>query len=73
MGKVSVVDVPIWKRYEKYQQLRGLNRLAYIFHVLSLMIRFRVLGSGQTDLGSSSVTYGYSYFPSPGDSVDEIS
>jgi len=68
-----VLDIPIWKRYEKYQQLRGLNRLAYIFHVLSLMIRFRVLGSGQTDLGSSSVTYGYSYFPSPGDSVDEIS
>ena len=68
-----VLDIPIWKRYEKYQQLRGLNRLAYIFHVLSLMIRFRVLGSGQTDLGSSSVTYGYSYLPSPSDAVDEIS
>ena len=68
-----VVDVPIWKRYEKYQQLKGLNRLTYIFHVLTLMIRFRVLGSGQTDPGISYVTYGYSYFSSPCDSFDEIS
>ena len=74
-GELSerVLAVPIWKRYKKYQQLRGLNRLTYIFHVLSLMIRFRVLGSGQTDAESSSLTHGYSYFPNPCDSFDEVS
>ena len=68
-----VQAVPIWKRYKKYQQLGGLNRLTYVFHVLSLMIRFRVLGSGQTDVESSSLTYEYSYFPNPNDSTDKIS
>ena len=68
-----VQAVPIWKRYKKYQQLGGLNRLTYIFHVLILMIKFRVLGSGQTDVESSSLMYEYSYFPHPNDSTDEIS
>ena len=71
--KERVEAVPIWKRYKKYQQLGGLNRFRYIFHVLNLMFKFRILGSRQTDVESSSTMYKYSYFPHPNDSIDDIS
>tara|TARA_B100000686_G_C16276502_1_gene706614 strand:- start:138 stop:668 length:531 start_codon:yes stop_codon:yes gene_type:complete len=67
-----VLAVPIWKRY-KNSKGPGFNRITYIFHVLSMMIRFRVWGSGQTDDSSSFLMSEYSYFPTPCDSNDDFS
>lgn len=39
-----VKAIPIWKRYADYEQLKGLNRLTYIVHVLRLMVQFRIQG-----------------------------
>ena len=67
--KERVQAVPIWKRYKKYQQLGGIKRLMYIFHVLSLIVRFKVLGSGQTDVESNALKHEYFYFPNPNDEI----
>jgi glycosyltransferase involved in cell wall biosynthesis len=40
----SVKAISIWKRYKNYEQLKGLNRITYIFHVLRLMLQFRIQG-----------------------------
>ena len=48
-----VKAIPIWKRYKYYEQLKGLNRLTYIYHVMRLMLKFRLRGSGQTGSDSS--------------------
>ena len=61
-----VSAIPIWKRYKNYQQLKGLNRLTYIFHVLGLMVMFRVFGSGQAVVEGDLVTVKYSILPPVG-------
>ena len=61
--KEKIIAVPIWKRYKNYEQLKGLNRLTYIFHVLSLMVIFRVLGSGQSAAEYHPITYEYLTLP----------
>jgi glycosyltransferase involved in cell wall biosynthesis len=38
----QVKAIPIWKRYNGYEQLKGLNRLTYIYHVLRLSLAFRM-------------------------------
>jgi glycosyltransferase involved in cell wall biosynthesis len=40
----DVKAISIWKRYKNYEQLKGLNRITYIFHVLRLMVQFRIQG-----------------------------
>ena len=65
-----VSAIPIWKRYKNYQQLKGLNRLTYIFHVLGLMVMFRVFGSGQAVVESDMVPVKYSILPAVGNLND---
>ena len=47
----DVKAIPIWKRYKNYEQLKGLNRITYIFHVLRLMVQFRVMGFSKNNSG----------------------
>jgi len=70
--KEKNIAVPIWKRYKNYEQLKGLNRLTYIFHVLGLMVKFRVLGSGQSTTEYHSLTYEYSTLPEPITEPDHV-
>ncbi len=64
--------IPIWKRYKNYEQLKGLNRLTYIFHVLGLMVTFRVFGSGQAAAQDRCITYKYSTLPELVISTDHV-
>ena len=66
-----VSAIPIWKRYKNYQQLKGLNRLTYIFHVLGLMAKFRFFGSGQGAVESDLVTVKYSIVSPAGNSTGD--
>ena len=66
-----VSAIPIWKRYKNYQQLKGLNRLTYIFHVLGLMVKFRFFGSGQGTVESDLVTVKYSIVSPAGNSTGD--
>jgi glycosyltransferase involved in cell wall biosynthesis len=70
--KEKIIAVPIWKRYKNYEQLKGLNRLTYIFHVLGLMVKFRVLGSGQSNAEYHSKTYEYSTLPELTIETDQV-
>ena len=70
--KEKIIAVPIWKRYKNYEQLKGLNRLTYIFHVLGLMVKFRVLGSGQSNAEYHSKTYEYSILPELTIETDQV-
>jgi glycosyltransferase involved in cell wall biosynthesis len=38
----KVMPIPIWKRYDDYEPLTGSKRLTYIYHVLRLMVSFRL-------------------------------
>jgi glycosyltransferase involved in cell wall biosynthesis len=67
----KVKAIPIWKRYKNYEQLKGLNRLTYIFHVLRLMVLFRIMGSGQSDDEDGSIPLEYSILAMAGGSTDE--
>jgi hypothetical protein len=59
----KVKAIPIWKRYKNYEQLKGLNRLTYIFHVLRLLLVFRMQKSRQQGAPSSSSENRYSIIP----------
>jgi len=69
----EVLALPIWKRYKEYEQLKGLNRFTYIFHVLRLMIMFRVFGSGQKNAELEPNTNGFSILSRIEDSTENIS
>ena len=68
----KVRAIPIWKRYKNFRELNGLVRITYIFHVLRLMVTFRVLGSGQSAAEDHSVTYEYSTLPELAISIDHV-
>ncbi len=50
---IRVKAIPIWKRYKDYEQLKGLNRLTYIYHVLRLMVQFRLQGATKSQTGTA--------------------
>jgi glycosyltransferase involved in cell wall biosynthesis len=55
--KSKVKALSIWKRYKNYEQLKGLNRITYIFHVLRLMVQFRLQGFSKLVADSTTVHY----------------
>jgi len=50
---IDVKAISIWKRYKNYEQLKGLNRITYIFHVLRLMVQFRIQGFSKKNPGTN--------------------
>ena len=50
---IRVKAIPIWKRYKDYEKLRGVNRLTYIYHVLRLMVQFRLQGATKSQTGTA--------------------
>jgi glycosyltransferase involved in cell wall biosynthesis len=63
---IQVKAIPIWKRYKDYDQLKGLNRLTYIFHVLWLMVQFRLHGINATKTSGDSSVQRFSIIPDGG-------
>ncbi len=59
----NVKAIPIWKRYKDYEQLKGLNRLTYIFHVMRLMVQFRIKGMPKAKNISAPSTQQFSIIP----------
>ena len=68
----KVRAIPIWKRYKNFRELNGLVRITYIFHVLRLMVKFRVFGSGQSVAEDHSITYKYSTLPELAISTEHV-
>ena len=60
----QVKAIPIWKRYKEYEQLKGLNRLTYVLHVLRLSLVFRLQKSRHHAVPGSSPIGQYSTLPS---------
>jgi hypothetical protein len=56
----QVRAIPIWKRYKNYEQLRGLNRLIYVYHVLRLSLVFRLQKSRHSGVSGNSPICHYS-------------
>ena len=59
----QVKPIPIWKRYNGYAPLTGLKRVSYIFHVLRLMVVFRIQRSRKIDPGVASEVRQFSILP----------
>ena len=60
---IQVKEIPIWKRYKDYEQLKGINRLTYIFHVLRLMVQFRLQGKNATKTSGDPSVQRFSIIP----------
>ena len=58
-----VKPVPIWKRYKGYAPLTGLKRLNYIYHVLRLLVVFRMQKSRKITPGNTSEIRRFSVLP----------
>lgn len=56
----QVKAIPIWKRYKGYEPLKGLKRFTYIYHVLRLLLVFRMQKTRRNVAGGSSVIHHYS-------------
>ena len=66
----EVKAISIWKRYKNYEQLKGLNRITYIFHVLRLMVQFRIQVFPKKNPGINGlVTKPFSVIPVDGHEV----
>ena len=63
----NVKAISIWKRYKNYEQLHGLNRMTYIFHVMRLMVQFRIKGFSKKNPGTNLLeTLPFSVIPVDG-------
>ena len=59
----QVKPIPIWKRYKGYTPLTGFKRLSYIYHVLRLLVVFRMQKSRKINAGATSEIRQFSILP----------
>lgn len=59
----QVKAIPIWKRYRGYKPLTGLKRFAYIYHVLRLLVVFRMQKMNRNVIKGNSEVRHYSILP----------
>ena len=52
----KVKAVPIWKRYNNFEQFGGFNRVKYVFNVLRLTLTFRLSRSGLNKESNSTIS-----------------